>query len=248
MKIKPYFKTKLAKPFQGKHHHPAGASVVMNSSIETKSIGKFIITIPDPVSLNFNNAANFIEKSEKIKQRIDKSKKVKIFSKNLNENTIKSLSIEQIKASDKDVKIFRDLENDKVFDYIQATMGIVISLIAAVESFLNMIIPFDYEIKKEGKILDKNKIVRKFSIEDKIELVGKIKNKTNTKQESFWNSFKTVKKLRDDIIHFKKTTSKVDELWTPIIILLFDSDFNKIFSDFVDLINYLEPSYLEEDK
>lgn len=28
MKVKPYFRTTLAKPYQGKHYHEAGASVV----------------------------------------------------------------------------------------------------------------------------------------------------------------------------------------------------------------------------
>ncbi|MCX6797670.1 MAG: hypothetical protein NTX66_00400 [Candidatus Falkowbacteria bacterium] len=252
MKIKPYFRTKLSEPFQGKYYHEAGASVALTSAIETKSLGKFMVIIPDPVSLNFNNAVNFIERSKQIKQEIDNNKKMTVFSGKLNEKDIKGLNLNQIKELDKDADIFRDLENDKIFDYIQTTMGVVVSLVTAVESFLNMIIPFDYtvEITRQGekKIIEKNEIVRRFSIEDKIELVEKCKGKTGIKQQKFWNSFKIVKELRDNIIHFKKTDSNLNQLWSPIIVLLFDIDFDKTFVDFVDLVNYLEPAYLEEDK
>ncbi len=252
MKIKPYFRTKLSEPFQGKYYHEAGASVALTSAIETKSLGKFMVIIPDPVSLNFNNAVNFIERSKQIKQEIDNNKKMTVFSGKLNEKDIKGLNLNQIKELDKDADIFRDLENDKIFDYIQTTMGVVVSLVTAVESFLNMIIPFDYtvEITRQGekKIIEKNEIVRRFSIEDKIELVEKCKGKTGIKQQKFWNSFKIVKELRDNIIHFKKTDSNLNHLWSPIIDLLFDIDFDKTFVDFVDLVNYLEPAYLEEDK
>lgn len=67
MKIKPYFRTKSTKPYQGKHYHEAGTSVVLNSAIKTKSLGRFMVVIPDPVSLNFNNAFNLIGRSKQIK-------------------------------------------------------------------------------------------------------------------------------------------------------------------------------------
>lgn len=250
MKVKPYFRTTLAKPYQGKYYHEAGTSVVMNAEVDTKSIGKFLIMLPDPVSLNLNNAQNAIDRAETILERINKSKKITVFSKILTEEKIQELTKDQILKLDPNANVLRNLNDEKIFEYMQLSMGIVISLITSVESFLNLIIPHDYTVKKSNKVgddvtLDKLHIVRRFSIEDKIELVGAIKKRENVKQEKFWSSFKVVKNLRDEIIHFKKMDSKIDQMWTPILVSFFDSDFQVFFDDTVKLINYLEPEYLE---
>ncbi len=138
MKIKPYFKTKLTKPYQAKHYHEAGTSVALNSAIKTKSLGRFMVVIPNPVSLNFNNAFNLIGRSKQIKLEIDNNKKMTVFSSKLNEEIIKGLNINQIKKLEKNADIFRDLEDDKIFDYMQTTMGVVVLLVTAVELFLTI--------------------------------------------------------------------------------------------------------------
>lgn len=240
----------MAKPYQGKHYHEAGASVIMNAEVNTKSIGKFLMMLPDPVSLNLNNAQNAIDRAETILERINKSKQITVFSKMLTEDNIKGLSEDQIIKLDPNANIVRNLSDDKIFEYMQLSMGIVISLITSVESFLNLIIPHDYTIKRQNKneeeeIIDKLYIVRRFSIEDKIELVADFKKRKGIKQEKFWSSFKEVKNLRDEIIHFKKMDSKIDQMWTPILVSFFDSDFQIFFDDTVKLINFLEPKYLE---
>jgi len=250
MKVKPYFRTTLAKPYQGQFFHPAGTSVIMNAEVSTKSVGKFIMMLPDPVSLNLNNAQNFIDKAEMLKEKINRAKQTRVFSKILNENTIQGLSMEQIKNADPEANIVRILNDEKVFEYIQSSMGVVVSLITSVESFLNMIIPHDYTTtrknrKGEEETLDKEQIVRRFSIEDKIEVVAEVKNRSEIKQQKFWSSFKEVKNLRDEIIHFKRLDKKIDQMWTPIIVAFFDSDLQQYFDDIVELINFLEPKYLE---
>ena len=55
MKIKPYFKTTLAEPYQGKYLHEAGAEVVMNMHVKSKTLGDFMVLLPDLVSLNLEN-------------------------------------------------------------------------------------------------------------------------------------------------------------------------------------------------
>ncbi|MBU6231887.1 MAG: hypothetical protein KGI45_00815 [Patescibacteria group bacterium] len=250
MKIKPYFKSALAKPFQGKHFHDVGTTVVMNTEVHTKTIGDFIIMLPDPVSLNLNNAQGFIDKSGKLKERINKAKKSTVFSKILNETVIAGRSNEEIKALDPAANIFRVLDQDKVFEYIQSSIGVVVSLITAVESFVNLIIPYNYvhsrtNRKGEKETLDKVQVVRKLSIEEKLEIVTIIKGKGDLKQQSFWNSFKIVKDLRDNVIHFKKMDNNINQMWSPIIAAFFDSDLQKLFDDIVALIGYLDPKYLE---
>lgn len=249
MKVKPYFKTTLAEPFQGKHLHEAGAEVVMNMHVKSKTLGDFIVMLPDPVSLNLNNAQNFVDKCEKLKERINKARKFTVFSKTLTEEKIAGKSKEEIHLMDPDANFFRELDNDKVFEYIQGSMGVVVSLITAVESFVNLIIPHDYSLERVNskgvtEVLDKTAIVRKLSIIDKLELVATVKGKDNLKQQKFWNAFKTIKDLRDDIIHFKKMDNKIDEMWTPIVISFLDSDLQVFFDETVSLISFLHPDYL----
>lgn len=250
MKVKPYFRTTLAKPYQGKHYHEEGTSVVMSAQVNTKSIGNFLMILPDPVSLNLNNAQNAIDRAETIIERINKSKQITVFSKLLNEEKIRGLSQDQILKLDPAANILRNLNDEKIFEYIQLSMGIVVSLITSVESFLNLTIPHDYVVKRQKKdgeeeVLNKMYIVRRFSIEDKIELVSDVKKRVGIKQEKFWSSFKEIKNLRDEIIHFKKMDSKIDQMWTPILVSFFDSDYQLFFDDTVNLINFLEPKYLE---
>lgn len=249
MKVKPYFRTTLAEPFQGKYLHEAGTEVVMNMHIKSKTLGDFIVMLPDPVSLNLNNAQNFIDKCEKIKERINKARGFTVFSKILTEEKIVGKSKEEINFMDPDADFFRTLDNDKVFEYIQSSMGVVVSLITAIESFVNLIIPHDYfleRVNSKGVIetLNKSDIVRKLSIIDKLELVATVKGKDNLKQQKFWNAFKTIKDLRDDIIHFKKMDNKIDQMWAPIVISFLDSDLQAFFDETVSLISFLNPNYL----
>ena len=252
MKIKPYFKAKLAQPYQGKHLHAVGTMLVMNTEVRTKSVGDFIVMLPDPVSLNLNNAQGFIDKCGKLKERINKAKETTIFSKILTEEVIAGLNNEEIKKLDPAANILRVLDNDKVFEYVQSSMGVVVSLITAVESFVNLMIPIDYTFvrtnrKGEKETLDKAQIVRKLPIEEKLEIIGAVKAKPDLKQQTFWNSFKTVKDLRDDIIHFKKMDNNINQMWRPIIESFFDSDLQKFFDDIVGMIGYLHPQYLETE-
>lgn len=252
MRIKPYFKTELAEPYQGKHFHDVGASVIMNMEVKTKTLGNFLVMLPDPVSLNLNNAQGAINKSESLKERINSAKQFTVFSKTLTESEISGLKPEEIKALDPEANILRSLNEEKVFEYIQTSMGLVVSLITAIESFVNLIIPHDYTFDKinstgEVKTLNKEEIIRKCSIEDKLEIVTKVKGKMDLKQQAYWKTFKEIKDLRDEIIHFKKMGNKIDEMWNPIVIYLFDSELQKLLSDTVALISYLHPTYLEID-
>ena len=248
MKIKPYFKSTLAEPFRGKHLHTVGAEVVMNMVVKSKTIGDFIIMLPDPVSLNLNNAQGFINKCEKLKERVNKAKQYTVMSKVLSENQIQNNNIEEIRRLDPNAEVFRVLDNDKVFEYIQSSIGVVVSLITAVESFVNLIIPHDYLLERLNKgvieTLDKATMVRKLSISEKLELVAKIKNKEDLKQQKFWTTFKEIKSLRDQIIHFKKMDNNINEMWSPIVVSFLDSDLQEFFNDTVSMISFLHPDYL----
>lgn len=249
MKIKPYISGKLAEPIQGRVYHKKGSLVVISAEVHTKSIGDFLVVIPDPVSLSLNNAKNFLDCCKELRKKIDDSKERTIFSKTLSEENIRTLNQKQLKKFDPALKILRRFNDADVYQYMQNGMGFVISLITAIESFLNLMIPHDYKAKRLNKngveeTLDKDQILW-FSIEEKLKLVAEINGNVSIQQEKFWNSFKVVKSLRDDIIHFKNTDKPINEIWNPIIKSLFDSDFEKFFKDVVGLINHLKPGYIE---
>jgi hypothetical protein len=249
MKINPYLKTTLSEPFQGKYLHEAGAEVVMNMHIKSKTLGDFMVMLPDPVSLNLNNAQNFIDKCEKLKERINKARDFTVFSNILTEEKITGKSKEEIHLMDPSAVFFRKLDNDKVFEYIQTSMGVVVSLITAVESFVNLIIPHNHSIERVNskgitETLDKTDMIRKLSIVEKLELVATVKGKNDLKQQKFWTTFKTIKDLRDNIIHFKKMDNKINEMWTPIVVSFLDSDLQDFFNQTVSMISFLHPDYL----
>ncbi|MDB4940246.1 MAG: hypothetical protein JWO40_671 [Candidatus Doudnabacteria bacterium] len=250
MKINPYFRTTLAKPFQGKFLHEAGAEVILNIPINSKTIGNFIIMLPDPVSLNLNNAQAFIDKWVKLKERINKSKNFTVYSSALSEDDISGKSQEQIKHLDPNANFYRTLDEEKVFECIQSSIGVVISLITAMEAFVNVVIPHDYILQRTNKRsekenLNKDSIVKKLSISEKIILIADIKGKADLKEQVFWSTFHEVKKLRNDIIHFKKTDANINNMWAPIIIGFLDSDLQKFFDHFVIMIDYLHSGYLD---
>lgn len=83
-----------------------------------------------------------------------------------------------------------------------------------------------------------NMHVRSKTLGDFIVMLATVKGKDNLKQQKFWNAFKTIKDLRDDIIHFKKMDNKIDEMWTPIVISFLDSDLQVFFDETVSLISF----------
>jgi hemerythrin superfamily protein len=83
------------------------------------------------------------------------------------------------------------------------------------------------------------------SLTDKLELMSKIKEKPDLKEQGFWQNYEKVKELRDNIIHFKKPDSKLDEMWSPILTDLLDSNLQEFYDDFVALVVFFRPGFLE---
>ena len=156
----------------------------------------------------------------------------------------------EILALDPETNFLRHFDQDKLYEFIQCGMDAMTALIASVESFVNAVLPHDYTVSSKDKngnaaVLSKDDIVRKFRIEEKIELLGELSKKTDFKQQTFWLSFKMVKKIRDDLIHFKNTGKKFNEIWDSILIALIDTDLEKASDDFVELIKYFRPAYFD---
>ncbi len=254
MRIRAYLRTKLAKPYHGKHYHAAGTEVVFNSRVQTKSLGDFLITPPDPVSFSLNNAENLINSAILIKEELSKSEDKIVYPKKYSLEQLHKIHIttpEQILSIDPSSDVVRNFDSGKIYQFMQNGADSTTALVASVEAFVNIVLPFDYTEtifnKKTGRseVLTKDQIVRKFSIEQKLESLANASNLKDFKKENFWATFKEIKRIRNLFIHFKKLDTKIDSLWGPIIIGLIDADLQKFFEDIVSLIKYFRPNHFD---
>lgn len=252
MKILAYIRSTLAEPFQGKQLYEKGASVVISNKVVTKTLGTFMLIPPDPVSLSLNDAQNFIDRTLKLKERIVKTKEVTIFPKKYKTEELEALNLKnvyEVLKIDPEAEVIRQVNPEKIYSFIQSGANTMISLMTAVESFANVMIPKDHKekvFKKGAEVeLDKNGIVRWCSTVEKLEILGRIHNKADFKSKSHWQSFLDIKKLRDDFIHFKQAHAHIDSIWNPMVVGLVDSDLQKFYNDTVTLIKYFRSEYFD---
>ncbi len=145
---------------------------------------KYILPVPDPTLIYFNNA------QEQLRQII-------IYKKNL----LKKLDVQNESLSETAL-------ND-IYLFYGATSGFVVFLFTSVESFINQMIPKEYVYKKEKnnktEMYNHNQIMNGIDFKVKIkgilpEILGKSYFKKSTpSNEMIWN----LKEFRDEIIHTK---------------------------------------------
>ncbi len=251
MKIQPIFATTLAEDFYSAWGtlHPKGTKVSFATGLLTKRFGKFLMTTPDPVSLNLDLAEKMIEEAKRVEAEIKEAKNNLVFSK-LN-NTPSATPLNSIK-NDPSAEVFKKYDEQKLYNYLELSISAVVHLVTAVETFVNILIPHDYAHTERVLFLFKRKIFkpeieRYFTLQRKIELLARIKQKQDIKQQVFWESFKKIKRLRDEVIHLKsfRHNSNLVKVYNPIFITLFDIDLSKIFVEIKNLINYIEPTYIK---
>jgi hypothetical protein len=137
----------------------------------------------------------------------------------------------------------RYFNHSDIYDYLEQIQISVIFAFTAVESFANIAIPdnFTYErLNNKGirEVLTKENIERWCSTTEKVEailpLVFGIKG---PKESPFWSDFKMLEKLRNDIVH-PKTTSKKMEIPTDYLKRFFDVSIFRIFDSARSVINH----------
>jgi hypothetical protein len=154
----------------------------------------YIFPVPDLTLIYFNNAQ-------------------------LSINSINDYKNKLIEKVDFRVKLSEPALNE-IYNYYGVTSGFVIFLFTAIESFVNSLIPDDFEYRKEMK--HKTEIYKKDQIQESIDFKTKLtsvlpqvtgknffQNFTPT-NEKIWK----LKEFRDDIIHTKPEQNqlKYDEL------------------------------------
>lgn len=150
---------------------------------------------------------------------------------------------EELKAIIKEQKDFYDHKIKLLYDYIEQVQIALIFSYRALESFCNSIIPYDFVYKKKNsKGIEESygvlEIERWIPTSEKlVNIVPKILNCEAPKQKEFWSFFKDLEKLRNEVIHSKKSNS------VEITKNLLSNDIIKILNSSLDVLNY----YLEQD-
>lgn len=105
--------------------------------------------------------------------------------------------------------------DDTIFNLLQKRMGAIIFAYSALESFANENIPNEYIFKtirndkKCEESYDKEQIERSLSLEIKLgDILPSVMSVANPKGKPVWNKLKSLKNLRDKIIHMKSKDRK----------------------------------------
>lgn len=150
---------------------------------------------------------------------------------------------EELKVIIKEQKDFYDNKIKLLYDYIEKIQIALVFSYRALESFCNSIIPQDFIYKKKNsKGIEESygilEIERWIPTSEKlINIVPQILNCEAPKQKKFWSFFKELEKLRNEVIHSKKSNS------VEITKNLLSNDIIKILNSSLDVLNY----YLEQD-
>ena len=225
------FDTRLKKPviFRDKSTN----AEITTQQIETYNVGNAEITFPTP-----NIISIFLNIAEK---EIDAAK-------GIYNSLIEPIENKKIK------KALTESEVIKLFDYLEHVRTCIITLYSAIESLSNIIIPGEYIFEKRNskgvkELWNKTAIERWLTTSEK--LIKVIPNALNIESPAtykFWNDFKELEQLRNDIIRVKHDSLTNKENDKKIISLLInESIFKKIRAGML-LINELAiniPSHYE---
>lgn len=209
--VKPKVRSTLAKDFQGEFLHKAGTAVAIGCEVDSKDIGKFILTIPDPVSLFLNKAESLIESAQDLKRKIITQQK------------------------------YKRPKPELYHGCLQSSMGAYIFLVAAIESFLNIMIPpgFVYKHHKKGD-LDKTGMQRNLNMYEKIDVIV-AECKSSIKSDTvIWSSVCKLLDTRNEIVHLKDLNPVEQGL---VFSTIFDTNFEVSLENIKKFIFSINPKY-----
>lgn len=132
----------------------------------------------------------------------------------------------------------------KLYDYIEHIQTSIITIYSAIEALSNLAIPNDFTLTKVNQkgvteTWNKVNIERWLTTEEKIgKIVPEILGIESPSKFPFWENFKNLKQIRDDIIHQKHSIGKPDDIESSFLqVLLNDTISSKIVAGF-ELIKY----------
>jgi len=248
IKVKPLFSTLLKNDVynpNGSLWLPKNSKVYHTSIFKTKRFEKFLLITPNPVHLIISGVDFLISEIQKEITLINQNNKIHVFSKLL--DGIKNFTAQELMEIDKEAEVIRKLDEDRLYKYLFLSMNCIISMISAIEAFVNQEIPVNFFLykKKNKKVLKKEDIEKELTLKEKIEILAKILNKKEYHKFNFWFDFLEIKKIRDNLIHLKTKGSISVDRYNGIFSKIFDLDFLKYRNSIVSMINYFKEKYIE---
>lgn len=238
MKIEPILKTTLAQDMppgpQGQPGHKKGAEVVVASMINSRNLGRFTVVTPNPVFFYLNSAERHILETKTLIKKINQSNKEWHMY-----NDTDAL------PNDK----FRNLNKDQLYIYIEKTILIPIFLFTAIEAFANQVIPKSATYSRVQMRwpfyvrMDREQIERYLSTGEKLSLILRNAYGKNIKGVHLWDSFRKIKRLRDELVHLKIQDQSSVVAYNDLFLRLIDTDFEKLFDDTKEIMKFFVPSY-----
>lgn len=251
MKIKPIFTTTVAKDTynaDGSLWMPKGSIVAFCSCFDTKKLGKFSVIAPNPVHLFIANVDQLIEQIKEETRQINLCDKIIVFSKLV--NGVNKYTTEELLKLDPNATQQRKLDEEKLYKLLTLSASCLVSLITSVEAFVNQELPKDLQYTKtnkdgSSKTLDKSEIEISIRLEDKIALLAKALGVSGYKQQHFWQQFKKIKSLRDNLVHIKTKGSEMVNRNDALYLDLFELEYSEARNSIVALMNYFIKDYIQ---
>lgn len=142
---------------------------------------------------------------------------------------------------------FNIIKSDVYNYYLIYKISSVTSLIMAVESFINLIIPDNYEYKDSDKVYNKSDIERFYNLKEKItKIIPEIIKISNLSDyQKLYSKVIEINLLRNEFIHLKtKRDKKNGDPFIDHFESLINLDLNEKIDNVKDFINFLRPDYL----
>lgn len=137
-----------------------------------------------------------------------------------------------------------------LYDYFESIQSCIIMIYSAIEALCNVAIPHDYTFTKKNnkgitEIWDKQNIEKWTSTEEKAgKIVPELLGIKSPKNQPYWENFKKLKYIRDEIIHQKQSAITPNEVESAFLeLLLKETIFDKIKAGFA-IVQY----FCDEDK
>ena len=181
--------------------------------------------LPDPVTLYLNLALKMENEAKKLKGEFENYVMVE-FNKDRQDE-------------------FKIIDRNLYNSYIQMILSTVVFLHMTVESFINSIIPENFEFD----CYDKEQIESSFSINDKITKVlsNAFEIKFHIDYAKHYSVIDNLIKLRNELVHLKTSRKNGNDLFIEQFEKLINFDCNKHIDSVVFFIDTFNPNHLRKE-
>ena len=162
-------------------------------------------------------------------------------------NTVKLFpnSIEE-KLNQGTIGEFNIIRSDIYNNYLIYKISSITSLIMAVESFVNLIIPDNYKFNDLGKNYNKADIERFYNLKEKITKVipAIVKISNMSEYQKLYSKVIEINLLRNEFIHLKTKRDNKGDPFIDHFEALINMDLDEKINDIKKFINFVKPDYL----